>query len=274
MSDKFKATWVSHSSISDFLECPRAYFLKNVYKDPKTNHKIYITKPPLALGQSVHEVIESLSVLPVEQRLANPLSRVYDIVWEKVSGKRGGFSDIHKENEYKARGYEMLKFVETNPGPLLEKAVKIPQDLPNYWLSEEEEIILCGKIDWLKWEEDNDSVVIYDFKTGKNQESEESLQLPIYHLLVSNTQKRNVSGAYYWYLDNKSDPIEKTLPDLGQAHEDILGIARRIKLARQINHFKCPKGVCRACRDYERVFKGEGEFVGLSNYSQDVYYLG
>ena len=35
--DKYTAVWVSHSSMGDFLKCPRAYFLHNVYKDPKTD---------------------------------------------------------------------------------------------------------------------------------------------------------------------------------------------------------------------------------------------
>ncbi|MFC1649866.1 RecB family exonuclease [Patescibacteria group bacterium] len=273
MPDKYKATWVSHSSISDFLECPRAYYLKNVYKDPRTGHKIYITKPPLALGQAVHEVIESLSVLPVERRLSNPLHKMFDMVWEKVSGKKGGFSDLKQENEHKARGYEMLTYVEQNPEPLVEKAVKIPQELPHYWLHEEEEIILCGKVDWLKWIESDDTVEIYDFKTGKNEVREGSLQLPIYNLLVTNTQKREVSGVFYWYLDQKKEPTQMKLPNLEKAHEDILSVARRIKLARQINRYKCPQGLCRGCRDYERVLEGQGELVGVSGYNQDTYYL-
>ena len=64
--DKFKAIWLSHSSIADYLKCPRLYFLRNVYKDPITNHKITVMNPHLALGQIVHEVVESLSILPTE----------------------------------------------------------------------------------------------------------------------------------------------------------------------------------------------------------------
>ena len=64
MPDQYTAVWVSHTSISDFLQCPRAYYLKNVYKDPKTRHKIQLMSPPLALGQVVHSVLESLSILP------------------------------------------------------------------------------------------------------------------------------------------------------------------------------------------------------------------
>jgi len=89
--DKYTATWVSHSSISDFLQCPRAYFLKHVYRDPKTGHKIKITSPPLALGQAVHEVLESLSTLPVEERFRNSLIEKFHTVWQKLSGKKGGF---------------------------------------------------------------------------------------------------------------------------------------------------------------------------------------
>ncbi|KKQ37796.1 MAG: hypothetical protein US54_C0025G0014, partial [Candidatus Roizmanbacteria bacterium GW2011_GWA2_37_7] len=44
--DKFSAVWVSHTSISDFLQCPYAYYLKHVYKDPKTGHKMKIMSPP------------------------------------------------------------------------------------------------------------------------------------------------------------------------------------------------------------------------------------
>jgi len=73
MNDKFTATWVSHSSIRDFLNCPRAYYLNNVYKDPATNHKIQIVSPALSLGSSVHEVIESLSNLPTKDRFKESL---------------------------------------------------------------------------------------------------------------------------------------------------------------------------------------------------------
>ena len=87
--DKYSATWVSHSSISDFLKCPRAYYLRNVYKDPATGHKMTIASPPLALGQAVHEVIESLAVLPAGERLKISLVKKLDPIWLKVTGKKG-----------------------------------------------------------------------------------------------------------------------------------------------------------------------------------------
>ncbi len=272
--DKFKSVWVSHSSIADFLYCPRAYYLRNVYKDPKTGHKITVTSPALSLGAAVHEVVESLSVLPVEDRLKISLLKKFDVAWNKVSGKLGGFNTKEEEDSFKERGIEMLKRVEEHPGPILNKAVKLQTDfIPNYFLSEEDDIILCGKIDWLEYLEDTDSVHIIDFKTGKNEEGDDSLQLPIYLLLASNLQSRPVSKASYWYLDKSDELVEKELPNIVDSKDKVLTVARRIKLARQLNHFVCPKGGCMKCRPLERILKSEGTKVGVSDTKQDIYVI-
>ncbi|MBU0546397.1 PD-(D/E)XK nuclease family protein [Patescibacteria group bacterium] len=274
MPDKYSAVWVSHTSISDFLKCPRAYYLKNVYKDPKTGHKIKLVSPALALGQSVHEVLESLSVLPKDRRFSESLITKFDKAWEKVKGKKGGFLDEDTEWKAKQRGQEMLRRVMNNQGPIAGLAVKIQTDLPQFWLSEEDNIILCGKVDWLEYLSETDSVHIIDFKTGKSEEDPNSLQLPIYHLLVHNCQKRKVSKASYWYLNSDNDLTEKKLPDLEEARAKILDIARQIKLARQIARFKCPKGDgCWACESIEKIFRREAEFVGEDQYRNDMYIL-
>jgi len=270
--DKYTAVWVSHTSISDFLKCPRAYYLKHVYKDPKTNHKIKVVSPPLALGQAVHEVVESLSVLPTDSRFSESLVVKFGEVWKKVSGKSGGFIDADTEQKYKERGMEMLRNLMDNPGILLNKAVKIQKDLPWFWLSEEDNIILCGKVDWLEYLPETDSVHIIDFKTGKTEEDSDSLQLPIYLTLVHNCQQRKVDKASYWYLQT-NEMVEKELPNLEEAQEKILKIARQIKLARQLNRFKCPKEGCFVCNPMERVIAGEGEFVGNDEYNYDIYIL-
>ena len=269
--DKFTAVWISHTSISDFLRCPRAYFLKNIYKDPKTNHKIKLMSPALALGQSVHEVLESLSNIPAATRFSEPLMDKFDRAWKKVSGAKGGFADESVEYTYKKRGQDMLKRVWNNPGPIAGLSVKIQKDLPYFWLSEEENLILCGKIDWLEYLPDTDSVHIIDFKTGRNDEEANSLQLSIYHLLVHKCQKRNVTKASYWYLEKNDTLSEKILPPLEEAEKTILDIGRQIKLARQLKRFKCSKEGCSTCAPYEAILKGEANFVGTDDYNYDVY---
>lgn len=273
--DKFTAVWVSHSSISDFLQCPRAYYLKNVYKDPKTQHKLQLINPSLSLGQTVHTVLESLSVLPRDKRFSTPLPQLFEKEWEKVSGEKGGFLSESQEAQFKNRGFEMLKRVYDNPGPLSELAVKIKAEdnLPKFWLSEDDNIILCGKVDWLEYLPETDSVHIIDFKTGKRDEKEDSLQLPIYHLLVDECQNKKVSKASYWYLDRDNRCQEKTLPDLDEARKRVLDVALKMKVARQLEKFDCPNGSdgCFACRPMERIVNGEGKLVDQG--WKDVYIL-
>ncbi len=273
MSDKYTATWVSHSSISDFLACPRAYFLNNVYRNPSSGKKISLMAPPLALGQIVHEIIESLAVLPVKDRFSEPLIPKFNYSWKKVSGEKGGFTSKEQEERYRMRGESMLKRVVDNPGPVANLAVRISRELPQYYLSDTDNIILCGKIDWLEYDKDSDSVKVLDFKTSKKEENPDSLQLPIYALLASNCQQRPVTGVSYWYLDFADTPQAQVLPDLDSAAKQILRIAKDIKLARALARFKCPQGElgCRACRPLEKIARGEGKYLGENSYGHELY---
>jgi ATP-dependent helicase/DNAse subunit B len=274
IKDKFSAVWVSHSSMGDYLKCPRAYFLKNIYRDPKSNHKIMLMQPPLALGQAVHEVVESLSSLSVDERFAQSLTDKFETIWKKISGDLGGFTSGEEEEKFKKRGEAMIKRIVEHPGPLLNKAIKIRQELPYFWLSEEDNIILCGKIDWLEYLDETKSVHIIDFKTGKFDEDGSSLQLPIYYLLATHCQTHPVTKSSYWYLDRDNTPTNVPLPDAGKAHEQILELAKKIALARKLEHFKChEKDGCRVCRPYEAIVSGRAKFVGVGGYSQDIYIL-
>lgn len=270
--DKYSAVWVSNSSINDFIACPRLYYLHNVYKDPTTGHKVNIINPSLALGQIVHEVLEALSTLRVEERFTQPLLDKYEDLWNKVAGKLGGFKSPDEEEAVKDRGAQMLQRVTDSPGPLLQKAIKLEKDLPNYYLSPEENIILCGKIDWLEYMPD-DTLHVIDFKTGKNDERANSLQLPIYCLLVENCQKRLVSKASYWYLARDDNLTEMTLPDREYALDSVLEIAKKIKQARLKGEYICKKGGCFACLPFEAIINHEAEFVGIGGYNQDLYIL-
>ncbi|MEI6478148.1 MAG: PD-(D/E)XK nuclease family protein [bacterium] len=281
MPDTRTAVWLSHSSIGDYLKCPRAYYLKNLYKNPKTGRKLALMQPALALGQAVHTVLESLQDLPVDVRLNDSLLDKYEDVWKKVSGKWGGFTDTTEEEGYKKRGREMLERVEKHPGPLLNKALRIPEDsmmikgLPSFYLSEAENIILCGKIDWLEYLPETDSVHILDFKTGKHEEKAGSLQLPIYHLLVKNCQKRVVTKASYWYVDSKDAPTQVTLPDLATSEKQVMDVALSVKLAREKRLFDCPRGGCFACTPYEEIIDGKAEYVGVdTEMNKEVYISG
>ncbi|MFC1626576.1 RecB family exonuclease [Patescibacteria group bacterium] len=274
IKDKYSAVWVSYSSISDYLKCPRSYYLKNVYRDPKSNRKMSLMQPALALGQIVHDTVESLSLLQIKNRKEFSLMDSFHTNWEKVSGKKGGFIDAEEENGYKLRGEAMIQRIIDHPGPIYNKAIKIRKSLPYFWLSEEENIILCGKIDWIEYLEETDSIHIIDFKTGKHEEDADSLQLPIYYLLAIECQSRPVSKMSYWYLGRETEPFGVDLPDGEKARRDVFEVAKRIALARKLERFVCPKkDGCMFCRHYESILEGNAEHVGTNAYRQDIFVL-
>ncbi len=284
MPDKYSAVWVSHSSMGDFLKCPRSYYLKNMYKNPKTGKKMNIVSPALSLGSAVHEVVEGLAAFPSDKRFDNPQDLLvrFDAAWEKFKGKKGGFKTEEEEENAKARGKAMIQRVIDNPGPLKEKIVKLKEGemLPNFYLSEKDNIILCGRIDWLGYKPEDDSIHILDFKTGKHEEKEESLQLPIYQLLLNNLQKRKVTGASYWYLDSDDEPKEVSLPNLEDSFTRVYTVAKRVSDARAQSKiegvekvFTCPRGEagCFGCVPFEKIIKGEAEFLGSGEWGQEMY---
>ncbi len=277
ISDKYSAVWVSHSSIGDWLKCPRAYFLRNVYKDSTTGRKINVVSPALSLGVAVHETVEGLLNYPAPVRAGQPLFAQYDVAWSKVVGKKGGFSSGDEEEKYQQRGRKMIERVMAYPGPLLNKAIRLKNhdnDMPpNFYLSEKENIILCGKIDWLEYLPESDSLHVIDFKTGKTEEKEDSLQLPIYLLLLNHLQKRPVAKASYWYLETDNEPTSVFLPTADEAYEKVLDAAILVKRARDKKEFDCRKGGCTACRPFEKILAGEAEYVGTGGYGQDLYFV-
>jgi len=118
-------------------------------------------------------------------------------------------------------------------------------------------------------------VSILDFKTGRHKEKADSLQLPIYLLLTTYTQKRTVAGASYWYLDAEDAPEKQVLPDIDAAYECVFTIAKKIRTARKLERFVCPQGKkgCRSCRPFEHILLGNAYFVGVGGYKQDIFIL-
>jgi ATP-dependent helicase/DNAse subunit B len=265
-------TWVSNSTIEDYLKCPRAYFLKNVYKN-QNDKRIALITPPLTLGQIVHDVLESLTKLRVEERFNASLMDHFERVWSKHTGEKGGFTNQEQEREYKERGAAMVRRVMDHPGPLLNKALKLssPDELPpRYTFSKEANILLCGKIDWLEYLPEDNSVHIIDFKTGKNDEAGDALQIPIYCLLVTNLQKRKVKKFSYWYIDRENELREMPLPDFEDAQRRVLNLALQIKDMRQEKAYSCSRNGCNACRPLEDILAGRCKFIGTRGY-QDIY---
>jgi PD-(D/E)XK nuclease superfamily len=267
--------------MGDFIRCPRAYYLHNIYKDPKTNHKINLVSGALSLGVSVHNTLEALKDIRMEDRFSRNLYEDLEAEWAKVSGKMGGFKSAEEEEIAHARAVAMIDRVMKSPGPLARKTVRLKSGdngmAPNFFLSDDDNIILNGRIDWLEYFEEDDSVRVIDFKTGKNEESAESLQLPIYLLLLDALQKRKVRDAAYWYLEKENEGawVVKNLPSVEVAKEKVLAVARKVKEAREKKEFMCHNGEagCYTCLPFEAILCGDAEYLGVGGFGQDLYFL-
>lgn len=244
----------------------------------------------MSLGIAVHNVLEGLGDYPSNERMGRDLRAKFEEEWEKVTGKKGGFTSLDEEEQFKMRGKEMINNVIKDPRFLKNKCIKLKRDtMPcNFYLSEDHNIILNGLVDWIEYLPETDSLHIVDFKTGKHEEKEGSLQFPIYLLLCNELQKRKVTKASYWYLESDK-LVEVTLPDLMTAEKDVLEVAMKVKEARRLAKkdgiekiFVCNSGVynketgeggCFGCRPYERIVSGDEqmEYVGLGGFSQDMY---
>ncbi len=269
--DKYNAVWLSHSSVSDFLKCHRLYFLRNVWKN-KSGRKVNIVSPHMSLGSAVHACIEPLAKLKTEERKDKikyeNLLLDFENIWKKYTGERGGFENVEQEESFKKRAENMLKTVSENPGPISNKTIKYYDGdfIPNIYLSEEENIILCGFVDWIEYLENTDTLKVIDFKTGKNDENEDSFQLPIYKILVESLQKRKVTGAAYWYVDRDEKPkdIEIFNEDVEDVRNKILNVGMEIKKLKAeqsfLESFNCDYKnkfgeSCKYCREFEAIFE-------------------
>jgi hypothetical protein len=289
MQDKYSAVWVSHSSMGDFLKCPRLYYLHNMYKSKKTGRKMSLVSPHMSLGIAVHEVLEGLAEYPSHERMDRDLRALFEEAWLKVTGLKGGFTTPSEEEVFKMRGKEMINNVIKDPRFLPNKCIKLKRDtMPcNFFLSEDHNIILNGLVDWIEYLPETDSLHIVDFKTGKHEEKDGSLQLPIYLLLCNALQKRAVTKASYWYLESDT-LVSVDLPEIETAYEQVFAVALLVKTMRVTAKregdqvFVCPNGTydnttgaggCLNCIPYEKILLGsdEMEYVGVGGFNQDMY---
>ena len=262
--------YISYTGLSDFLKCPRSYYLKNIYRDPKQNFRLQIINPHLVLGGTVHDTIkwflETGGGVTKEQ-----LEKKFRNLWLKFRGKRGGFKTLEDEASFGNRGLKMLDNFFKN-ALILGKAMPF-LSFPKYNLTEN--LILMGNMDFVGLLPDGTLHVI-DFKTGANDE-ESALQLYIYAILSESNYGKKVSRASFWYLDRDDAPRDIVLDPLDGQLEWLKQKGLELKKAIENNVWVCIKekdGFCRDCRDYQAVLDGKGEFLFSDyRYKKEIYYL-
>ncbi|MCL5935537.1 MAG: PD-(D/E)XK nuclease family protein [Firmicutes bacterium] len=263
------AIFLSHSSLSDFQKCRRAYYLKNVYRDGVHGYKLLITSPYLSLGSLVHDTIHwyfTRSENPTPEQTI----RQFRLFWGKFRGKRGGFTTVEDEAVFGKRGLSMLDNFLKNTAVLGQGMPTA--SFPNFTI--EDNLVFTGNMDYVEKLPDG-SLHVVDFKTGAKDEDGPT-QLYLYALMAENFYRRPVKKASFWYLDRESAPREVVLESREQTFRWLLERARQVKEAWQENKWVCthPNPPCRDCRDYEAILEGKGEFMFTDErYKKEVYFL-
>lgn len=260
--------FISFTSLSDFLKCPRSYYLKNIYKN-ENNRRIQVASPYLSLGSTVHDSVKWFLDMK-GQVTKKQLEEKYRNLWLKYRGKKGGFESLEQEGDFGRRGLKMLENFFTN-AKVLEK-ISHHVDFPKLNLFED--IILMGNFDFVGEKEDG-TLHVVDFKTGSKDEKD-PLQLYIYAILAEANFGKEVSSAGFWYLDRDDEPKDIVLDPLEPKLEWLREKATELKQAIKEGKWVCVKGdqLCRDCRDYQAVADGKGEFQFTDyRYKKDVYFL-
>lgn len=263
------AIYLSHTSLKDFAKCPRSYYLKNIYRDPKTNFKLQIASPYITLGACEHDAIDWF--LKLEQKPSkDELFAQFRNFWRKFRGKRGGFISLEEEASFGKRGLLMLENFFQN-WQILEKSVP-PLKFPKYVMHGD--VVLIGNFDFVGQMSDG-SLHIVDFKTGSKDE-DSPVQLYLYAILAESNFQKPVSKMSYWYLDRDDKPRDVVLDPLDSTLEWLTQQTKQIKQAVKRNEWFCVKGegLCWECRQYQALIDGIGEFM-FSDFAfkKDIYFL-
>lgn len=262
------ALWVSYTALKDFLKCPKSYYLKNRYRDPKTGHRLQIAAPPMTLGSLVHDAIKwYLQTNRVAGK--DDVIKKFRNHWLKYRGKRGGFSSIQEESDFGKRGLKMLDNFWGN-AKVLEPNVAV-YDFLRFKL--DEKIVFIGKLDFLGNLPDG-SLHVLDFKTGSKDE-EDPTQLHAYAILAESNFQKPVSKISYWYLDRDIGPKEAVLDSLEDKVVWLKGKCQEIEKAIAKNEWVCAKeDSCYDCQKYQAIINGKGEFLfSDTEFKKDVYYF-
>jgi len=264
--------WISHSAITDFNNCARLYYFKNVYRQPQTGNRVQIASPYLSLGSAVHSAIDELVNLSPSQRKRKSLLKVFEQKWLGYRGKRGGFFSNKQESEFKKRGIRMIKIFQKST-LLLKKSLKKEENLLKMELLPGVELV--GSWDWIEIFPDN-SLHIIDFKTGQNKEKNQSLQLPIYNILIRHHYPQKIKKSSYWYLERDPKPVPKKIENSKKALLKITEKAQEIKKAVENFNFSCHSSYrrCFWCQKYETILSGKAEYIDTDQETKkDIYYL-
>jgi len=201
--DLSELTW-SASSLKEFLECKRKYYLNHILKIKE--HEISLLPKGYELGNIIHKTLEDYY---------SQDKRAYEILIDIFNKNRINSVFLNFELEIWKRKLE--DFFNKEKKREIEKGFKVLQ-LEKKFEIDFNGIKLKGTIDRIDKVED--SIWVIDYKTSKNLtvstkktfESSNDFQLEFYYLAVNELYNTNNIKTYYYDLYNNK-LIEETVID-------------------------------------------------------------
>lgn len=260
--------YLSYTALSDFIKCPRAYYLKNLYRT-EDGLRMQIASPYLTLGATVHDSLKWYLQQPQKPSEKEVIDKFRNF-WRKFRLNRGGFSSIEEEAVFGQRGLKMVRNFLKNVACLEPCAPFI--EFPKIILVEN--VVLNGNFDFVG-ECSDGSLHIIDFKTGA-YDQEDAIQLYIYAILAEDAFGKRVSKISFWYLDREDLPREVVLDPLPPKVEWLKEKGLKMKQAIEEKKWICVKSpqTCRDCTDYQLVLDGKAKFLfddGI--YHKKIFFL-
>lgn len=210
--------YLSNSGIQVFLNCKRKYKFKYINK---IKSKQQSPSKYLAFGNSMHITLAQFNMITDKKyRTIDNLHMLLRKNW-----KREGYESLEEEREYGLKALSMLSNYFDHPKDQGKKNVLIETMINK---NMDGKFTLCGKLD--KVYVRNDGLIeTIDYKTGKNIETFNNMQLPIYILLTKEKLGRypNVISYYYMAYNKKieqevsEEVIEDALNNLWNIYKKI-----------------------------------------------------
>lgn len=225
----------SASSLKQFLECKRKYYLNHILKIKE--HELSLKPKGYELGNIIHETLEEY--YKQEERTYKQLLFIFN-------KKRSENSFLNLDLEiWKRKLKEFIKLEENR----FEEGFKI-LDLEKPFLIDFNGIKLRGTIDRI--DKLNDTLYVLDYKTSsnlkvnskRNFETAVDFQLEFYYLGVQNLYKTDNIKTFYYDLHNMKLLEELVLDDKLKLLEEILSSFNTTKVSFE----KCENNqLCQYC---------------------------
>lgn len=267
---------LSASSLNTFLKCQLAFYYQYILKVP------FQASESMSFGTAIHYALEKwFERMLAENKVFPPLEDLVRFFEQKLYVEKDIFSTVHYERRLE-QGKTLLHDYYNHYIQSLSTNVLVEQSIERFML---DGVPVTGKIDKIEFLEDQNSVVVYDYKTG-NFENKARVnvappnekhplggdywrQMVFYKLLLEQrpNQPLNVSYGVFDYVEKGKKTQEYKRFQVPIFANDVDVVLAQIKdtwskiMNLQFNQ-GCGEKDCRWCNfftDYELFVRGESE---------------